>query len=131
MSRSIEIIDIAALLGAEGDVRNACNAALWAGLQRTGAVVVTGHPDADQVDERARTGLKIFDLSREAQSRIATRLIVAGNANAYRGFWPRRTGSLMQNEFFDVGPEEPSPGPDLPGIDILTEPTPWPEPAPG
>ncbi len=133
MSGIVDTVDIGALFGPAGTVREACDAALWDGLRRTGSVVITGHPEADRVDDRARAGLRIFELSVEAKSRIATRLIVAGNANAYRGFWPRRTGSLLQNEFYDVGPEMPAPGPNLPGIDILTEPTPWPdpEPAPG
>lgn len=130
MSDVVDTIDIGALFGPEGAVRDACDAALWAGLKRTGAVVITGHPEADRVDARARLCLKVFDLSAEAKARIASRLIVAGNANAYRGFWPRRTGSLLQNEFYDVGPEDPVPGPDLPGIDILTESTPWPDPQP-
>jgi len=133
MSDHVDTIDIGALFGPEGAARDACDAAFWAGLRRTGAVVITGYPEADRVDARAREGLRIFDLPVAEKVRIASRLIIAGNANAYRGFWPRRTGSLLQNEFYDVGPENPEAGPDLPGMDILTEPTPWPdpEPAPG
>ena len=130
MTEVVETIDIEALFGPESAERDACDAALWAGLRRTGAVVIAGYPDAERVDARARMGLRIFDLAVEAKARLATRLIVAGNPNAYRGFWPRRTGSLLQNEFYDVGPESPAPGPDLPGIDILTETTPWPDPEP-
>lgn len=133
MGDVVDSIDIGALFGPAGAVRDACDAALWDGLKRTGAVVITGHPDAEMVDSRARTGLRIFDLPEAAKTRLSTRLIVPGNANAYRGFWPRRAGGLLQNEFHDVGPETPAAGPDLPGMEILTEPTPWPdpEPAPG
>ncbi|THH36792.1 isopenicillin N synthase family oxygenase [Aliishimia ponticola] len=132
-SQHVETVDISALFGPPGKAREACDAALWQGLKRTGAVVITGYPDAAKVDQRARTGLKIFDLSDTAKRAIASRVMVPGNPNTYRGFWPRRETGLLQNEFYDVGPETPAPGPDLPQMDIFTEATPWPdpEPAPG
>ena len=126
-------IDIAALFGEDAAARAACDAALWAGLRRTGAVVLTGYPEADWIDARARTGLAFF-AQREAEKRkLATRLCQPGNPNTYRGYHPHDPAGNFRTDFLDIGPAEPAPGPELPGIEIVTEPTPWPEtePAPG
>lgn len=126
-------IDIGPLFGSTGSNLTGCDACIWRALRETGSFVITGFPEADQVDRRARIGLRIFDLPREEKRRLATALVEPGNPNLYRGYWPRTPQRLLQNEFFDVGPDTPEPGPDLPGMDILTEPTPWPrtDPVPG
>ncbi|SFM07257.1 2OG-Fe(II) oxygenase family protein [Shimia aestuarii] len=126
----VESVDISALFGPDGAARDACVAALWDGLRRTGAVVVTGYPDADKVDARARVGLKVFDLPEDTRRAITTRHMAPENRFYYRGLWPRSPERLLQNDFYDVGPERPAPGPDLPGMEILSEPTPWPDPEP-
>lgn len=130
---TVSSVDIGALFGPAGAAQAACDAALWTGLKRTGSVVIHGYPDADKVDMRARTGLRVFDLPEPDKRALTTRLQEPGNPNAYRGYWPCQPERLLQNDFFDVGPAEPEPGPDLPGVDILCEPTPWPAsaPAPG
>jgi isopenicillin N synthase-like dioxygenase len=131
MASTVDIVDIGPLFAETGQTRDACDAALWTGLRRTGSVVITGYPQADRVDARARMGLQVFDLPDAHKRALTTRLVVPENTNWYRGFWPRTPERLLQNDFFDVGPEAPAPGPDLPGTEILTEPTPWPDPEPG
>lgn len=123
-------IDIGALFGPEGEARNSSDAALWDGLRRTGSVIITGYPEAEQVDARARAGLGIFDLPEAGRRALTTRLEVPGNPNLYRGYWPVSPERRLKNDFFDVGPEAPVPGPDLPGAGMFAEPTPWPDPAP-
>jgi len=127
---SLDIVDISALFGPPGAARDAADAALWNGLKRTGSVVITGYPDADKVDHRARTGLKVFDLPQDVQRKMYTARLNPENTNLYRGFWALTPNRRLQNNFYDVGPSVPGAGPDLPGVDFLTEPTPWPEPEP-
>jgi isopenicillin N synthase-like dioxygenase len=126
----IASVDIGTLFERDSVARRACDAALWAGLRRTGSVLLTGFPDADKVDERARTGLEVFDLPAAQRRAMSTATVVEGNPNWYRGYWPCTPERLLQNDFFDVGPDKPEDGPDLPGIEILTEATPWPDPEP-
>ncbi len=126
----IESVDIGPLFGGDDSDRAACDAVLWAGLRRSGSVLITGFPDADKVDARARTGLEVFDLPQAQRRAMTTALCEPGNPNWYRGYWPRTPERLLQNDFFDVGPDVPEAGPDLPGIEVLTEPTPWPDPEP-
>ena len=123
-------VDISALFGPPGPARDRCDKDLWEGLRDTGSVVITGYPGADEVDLRARTGLAVFDLPTEIKRDLTTRLEVPENPNWYRGYWPCTPNRTLKNDFFDVGPAEPCQGPDLPGIEILTEPTPWPDPEP-
>lgn len=125
--QTIDTVEIGALFGPPGPARDACDAALWKGLRRTGSVVITGYPDADQVDARARRGLDVFDLPDTDKRPLLTRLAAPENAHYYRGYWPCTPERLLKNDFFDVGPEHPSPGPDLPGMHILTENTPMPD----
>ncbi|MEQ8335449.1 2OG-Fe(II) oxygenase family protein [Nisaea sp.] len=127
---SVATIDIAALFGPAGPARAACDAALWDGLRRTGSVIITGYPDAERVDMRARSGLQVFDLPAAQRRRLTTRLEEPGNPNLYRGYWPVSPERRLKNDFFDVGPADPVPGPDLPGAAMLSEPTPWPDPEP-
>ena len=126
----IETVNIHALFGAPGAARDACDASIWAGLRRSGSIVITGYPDAGLVDARARTGLQIFDVPEAQKQALSTRHIVPDNPNWYRGFWPTTLERAFQNNFFDVGPTAPTCGIDLPGVDILTETTPWPDPEP-
>lgn len=126
-------IDICGLFDGPSALRDACDATLWHGLERTGAVVITGFPGADQVDSRARTGLGIFDLPEQAKRRLAIRQFAPCNANQWRGYWPPTEKRVLRNEQFDLGPGTPMQGPDLPGIDLLTEANALPEtdPVPG
>lgn len=114
-------IDIGGLFEGPSPLRDACDAALWHGLKRTGAVVITGFPDADKVDSRARTGLAIFDLPAEAKTRLAIRQFAPGNRNQWRGYWPPTEKRLLKNEQYDLGPATAMLGPDLPGIELLSE----------
>ncbi len=127
MPDTVDTIDISALFAGEGPARDACDAALWAGLKRTGAVVITGYPDADKVDDRARAGLTLFDQPDEVRAPLHSKLTSPANTHWYRGYHPCTGERLLQNDFFDMGPSEPAAGPDLPGIDVFTENTPLPD----
>ena len=124
---SVDLIDIGPLFLDDPKAQADCDAALWDGLKRTGSVVITGYPDAERIDVRARRGLEIFGFPDRERRALTTKLVEPGNPNYYRGYWPCTPDRLLKNDFFDVGPPKPAPGPDLPGMDILTEPTPWPE----
>ncbi|UUX49126.1 hypothetical protein NUH88_17190 [Nisaea acidiphila] len=127
---TVATIDIGALFGPAGPDRDAADAALWDGLRSTGSVIIRNYPEAEKVDERARAGLGVFDLPEAQRRALTTRLEVSGNPNLYRGYWPVTPGRKLQNDYFDVGPADPEPGPDLPGAEMLAEPTPWPDPEP-
>ncbi|MEX0281228.1 MAG: 2OG-Fe(II) oxygenase family protein [Arenibacterium sp.] len=128
MDRTVAIVNIAALFDeVESDARRATDDALWEGLKATGSVIITGYPQAEQVDARARTGLEIFSLSETEKHKLTTRLVAPENPNWYRGYWPMTPGRLLRNDFYDVGPASPQSSLELDGIDILTEPTPWPQ----
>ena len=126
----IETVDIGPLFGTDTTLRTACDIALWEGLKRTGSVLIIGFPGADEVDMRARTGLEVFDLPLARRRAMTTAMIEHGHPNWYRGYWPCTPERVLQNDFYDVGPAVPDPGPELPDIDVLTEPTPWPDPEP-
>ncbi|MCR9126404.1 MAG: hypothetical protein NXH82_09755 [Rhodobacteraceae bacterium] len=132
MSR-VDIIDINALFARPSPERDACDAALWSGLRRTGAVCLTGYPDSGAIDTLARTGLRFFDMPEPEKRKLASWHSVPGNPNLYRGYHPHDPESDFRTDFLDIGPDAPAPGPDLPGMDLVTQPTPWPEtePVPG
>jgi len=126
MSDTVDRIDIAALFSGSQGEREACDAALWAGLKRTGAVIITGYPQAEHVDARARAALTLFDQPEEIRAPLHSKLTSPENSHWYRGYHPCTGERLLQNDFFDMGPEAPAAGPDLPGIDIFRETTPLP-----
>ncbi len=127
MPDTVDVIDIAALFGPPSEARDACDASLWAGLKRTGSVVITGYPDAGKVDGRARRGLELFDQPQDIRAPLYSRLVAPENTHWYRGYHPCAKERLLQNDFYDMGPEDPAPGPDLPGIEIFCEKTPLPD----
>jgi isopenicillin N synthase-like dioxygenase len=127
MATSVDIVDINPLFSKNTSEWEACDAALWTGLRRTGSVVATGYPDAAMVDIRARRGLEIFTFPEDILAPITSRLVKPGNRNAYRAYWPCLPERLLQTDFYDVGPEDPEPGPNLPGIELFTEQTAWPD----
>ncbi|MEX0285579.1 MAG: 2OG-Fe(II) oxygenase family protein [Paracoccaceae bacterium] len=126
MAEAVDFVDISALFAGNDGLVAECDSAIWTGLRRTGSIVVTGYPDAEMVDVRARRGLEIFDFAPDVIAPLVTRLVTPGNTNAYRGYWPCTSDRLLKNDFFDVGPTQPTRGPHLPGMDILTEQTIWP-----
>ena len=130
MTSTVETVDISALFLDDCPERNRCDAMLWAAFKRTGAVVITGYPDADKVDARAKTGLSIFDLTEEEKARIAIRQFAPDNANQWRGYWPPTEKRLLKNEQYDLGPSSPMTGPNLAGIELLAEPNALPDPEP-
>ncbi len=126
MPDTVDRIDIAAFFAGPGPDRDACDAALWTGLKRTGAVIITGYPEAERVDARARAALKLFDQPAEIRAPLHSKLTSPKNTHWYRGYHPCTGERLLQNDFFDMGPEQPASGPDLPGIEVFEETTPLP-----
>lgn len=126
----VDQVDIGGLFGADGADRGAADAALWHGLRRTGSVILTGFPGAEEIDRRARRGLDIFHLPQEQKRALTTRLVAAENPNWYRGYWPITPERYLRNDFYDVGPENPHSVHRFEGMEILTEETPWPDPEP-
>ncbi|MEL7098163.1 MAG: 2OG-Fe(II) oxygenase family protein [Pseudomonadota bacterium] len=126
----VQSVDISALYGGEGAARDACDAEIWAGLRRTGSIVITGYPDAGLVDTRAQAGLAFFDAPEPVRRSVLTRLQAPKNSNTYRGFHPHDPSGAFRTDFLDIGPAVPKAGPDLRGMHIITEPTPWPDPEP-
>jgi isopenicillin N synthase-like dioxygenase len=129
MPSSVSTVDIAALFGPAGPDRDATDAALWQGLRDTGAVIITGHPEADGVDARARAMLALFDAPEAVRAPLFSRMAAPENANWYRGYHPRAPERLLQNDFYDMGPVDPAPGPALEGMEIFCEATPLPDKA--
>ena len=123
----VERVDIAALFDGSGPARDACDAALWQALKSTGSVCLEGYPDAGEIDRLARTGLAFFEMPEAEKLRIASNHVVPGNPNLYRGYHPHDPAGDFRTDFLDIGPDQPAPGPDIPGIDLVTQPTPWPE----
>ena len=127
MPDNVDSVDIAALFGPASAEREAADAALWAALRRTGAVVIRNYPDADRVDARARAMLALFEAPEAVRAPLYSRLAAPGNAGWYRGYHPCAANRLLQNDFYDMGPADPAPGPALPGISFFEEPTPVPD----
>lgn len=130
----IAIIDIAALFNGDRDARRATDDCIRRAVFETGGFVISNYPGADRVDARAATMLAFFDLPDAVKRAVATRPTNPENPRVYRGYLASLApGSWAHNEFFDIGPEEPVPGPPIPGMEILAETNAWPavEPVPG
>lgn len=123
--KKIQLVDIAALWS--GDVAAIAQAdkAIWAALQSTGGLVITGFPGVRQVDHWGRVGTSIHDAPAPLKRSLSIAVYQPGNPNYYRGYHPMQPGTFRVN-IHDIGPEQPAAGPDLPGIQYMTEPTPWP-----
>jgi len=132
----VPIVDIARLFDpdATADAVGAVDDAVGRAIAQAGGFVISGYPDAEAVDARARTMLSFFTLADAAKQALALRAQRPDGRRIYRGYIASlRPGAWAHNEFFDIGPDEPSPGPPLPGVEILSETTLWPEvePVPG
>ena len=130
----VPTIDIAPLFCGDEGARSAADARIAAALGECGGFVVRGFPGADGFDARAAAMLAFFDLPTETKRAVATRVTNPENSRIYRGYLASlEPDSWAHNEFYDIGPEDPCPGPPIPGMEILAETNAWPaiEPAPG
>jgi len=119
----VKIVDISGLWS---DDTKSADAAIWEALQTTGSMVIANYPNADKIDDWARTGLSIHDLDEQSKRDLTIAIYEPKNKNVYRGYHPIQPGSYFKVNLYDVGPQNPSRGPDLPGMDYMTEPNVWP-----
>lgn len=123
----VPTVDIAALFAADPDEREAGDRAVAAAVAEAGCFVVSGYPDAAEIDRRAAVLLAFFDLPAEEKAAVATRVTNPEGKRIYRGYVASlKPGDWAHNEMFDIGPDEPRPGPSIPGGEILAERNNWP-----
>ena len=95
-----------------------------------GGFVVTGFPGAEEMDDLAAKMLRFFELPKKEKDRLT----IGANIHRYRGYRSTfKQGGWAYNEFFDIGPQNPLPGPGIEGVEIFAEENNWPsaEPCPG
>lgn len=122
----VDCVDVSGLWSDDLTEQAATDKAIWQALLDTGGMVLTGFPDAEKIDGWALAGHEFFAAPDDIRQPLEIGLSRPDNANLYRGYHPI-TGTHFNNSYLDFGPEAPSDAPDLPGISILTEATPWPE----
>lgn len=94
-----------------------------------GFLVLDGLVDA-AFEAEMRLLLRFFELSPAARRRLARQKFEPGNGNLYRGYFPLQDGDPTYKEGIDIGRDALDDG-WLPNpADLLTEPTPWPDPPP-
>ena len=128
----LPIIDIAPLLDDDrlGEWPTV-DAAIGDAIEQFGGFVVSGYPQADMVDQWARTALRFYDQSAEQKRQVSTRVWEPAARTVYRGYRSSlRPGEWAYNEMFDIGPAHPFPGPDVDGMHVFAEANVWPEPEP-
>jgi len=132
---TVSTIDVAALFDERASSRPAVERQVAQTLAEHGGFVATGFPGGDDIDGRMQDLLAFFGLPAEVKMACATRGHDPASPHVYRGYSPppEETG-WAYNEVFDIGPDPVTgvPG-DLPGREVLEEPTFWPsaEPHPG
>lgn len=90
--------------------------------------MIENYPGAEHIDRRAETLLRFFDLSMEEKRSVAARHTNPANPWHYRGYFSNLDmEAWSHNEYFDIGPDEPFGGPDLPGMAYFEEPPVWPK----
>lgn len=134
----LQIIDIGPLFvengSAGGTGRGAVDREIREAVQECGGFLVANFPEDDRLDERAAVILSFFGLADEVKQGLALRSMRPGNSHVYRGYRATlEADGWAHNEFFDIGPETPVPGPPIPGMEIPAEANNWPsvEPVPG
>ncbi len=130
----VPTIDIAPLFGGDEAARGHTDAEVAAAVRECGGFVVQGFPGAENLGARAAIMLAFFELPEETKRAVATKVSNPANPRIYRGYLPSlEPDSWAHNEFYDIGPEDPHPGPPIPGMEILAETNAWPavEPVPG
>ncbi len=127
----LAIVNVSALFGDDQAALRLTDARLGEAVVETGGIVVTGYPDAGEVDARAGRMLSFFDLPEGEKRRLETRTTNPSGSRIYRGYQASlQPDAWAHNEFFDIGPEVPTAGPAIPGMEILTETNIWPSAEP-
>lgn len=130
----LTVVDIGALFGAGADEQERVDRQVGAAIAGHGGFVVTGFPGADLIDGLGATMLGFFDEEIDAKRRVASRSVWSAGPAVYRGYKSSlEPGGWAYNEMYDVGPADPHPGPDVPGMHHFAEANSWPavEPCPG
>ncbi len=124
---NVESVDIAALWSDNRKERETADQDIWQALAATGGLIISGYPGVEFVDKWARIGVAIHDAPEAVKRALTIAVYQRGNDNYYRGYHPMLPGSTFKVSIYDIGPPEPANGPDLPGMEYMTEPTPWPK----
>ncbi|GAB5469208.1 MAG: oxidoreductase [Rhodospirillales bacterium] len=120
-------IDIAPLFTDDSAAWRAVDRQVGQALDREGGFVIVGFHEAKLLDARCTTLLRFFDLDEAEKQALAVRSTNAEGPRIYRGYSAALSDdSWAHNEMFDIGPEAPTPGPALPGMEILAETNVWP-----
>ena len=133
---NIATIDISSLFRAgatENGARAGVDSRIGEAVRAHGGFVISGYPGAEEVDARARTMLRFFDLSEADKRAVANRSSDPDGKCIYRGYTSYlKPGSWAYNEMFDIGPRQPTPAP-TEGMRVFAEANIWPktEPVPG
>ncbi|MEM7257153.1 MAG: 2OG-Fe(II) oxygenase family protein [Pseudomonadota bacterium] len=122
----IKIVNIASLWTQDESARAQTDTAIWQALQSTGAIVISDYPGYEKVDAWAQAASSIHDAADLVKKSLTIAVYEKANTNFYRGYHPRVPGGAFKVNIYDIGPADPAAGPDLPGIEYMTEPNPWP-----
>ena len=127
-------VDVSPLFCGDRQSRDAAVQEIGAAFRESGAIVVLGAPEAEQMDARATTMLQFFDLDEAEKLAVATRRNRPEGTNIYRGYVSTlEERRWAYNEMYDIGPERRFSVPPLRGAEMFAEPNLWPanEPTPG
>lgn len=121
-------VDISALFGDDIQAIARVDQQLGDAIKTNGGFVISNFPEAQSLDTRARELLRFFDLPQDQKHEVAIRTNNAQSTHIYRGYESRLavTDDIANNEMYDVGPEAPHPGPDVPGMHVFSETNLWP-----
>jgi isopenicillin N synthase-like dioxygenase len=120
--KTIPLIDVAPIFGAESATRAEVDEAILAAAGESGFLVLDGLPAFVPLGAETRRGLlRLFDLPEGEIRRLWRKASAHENPNVYRGYFPLSIGVIKEG--MDVGAPDPFPGA---RGDALTEPTPLP-----
>ncbi len=122
-------IDIGALFTTDHQEIAKIDSQLGAAIEKHGGFVISNFPEAASLDTRARKLLRFFELSAEQKHRVAVKTNNPQSTHIYRGYESRlaTNNDLANNEMYDIGPDEPFPGLNVPGMHVFSETNLWPE----
>jgi isopenicillin N synthase-like dioxygenase len=130
----LKVIDIEPLFDHRLSRRAAVDAAIGDAIEQQGAFVVAGYPQAERIDEWARTLLRFYDLPEAERRAVASVITDPAGPAVYRG-WKSflQPEAWAYNQMFDIGPRQPHPAPAVNGMHHFAEANSLPatEPCPG